>query len=187
MIMAMQNAGARPVRTMTSLERDAFFARFEQLVLQGAGHEVDLDAAGRVWRQVRAQEYKLALFDDVVPGLAALRQMGLKLGVITNLDTTGDKVIANFGLTGHVDFAVTSREAGVEKPHPPIFVAALQRAGVPAEEAAHVGDQPDTDIKGALAVGMRPVLMDRSGLHRGYTAHPRAEKMADLPPVLERM
>ena len=185
--MATQNAGPRPVRTMTSPERDAFFARFEQLVLQGAGHEVDLDTAGRVWRRVRAQEYKLALFDDVVPGLAALRRMGLKLGVITNLDTTGDRVIANFGLTGHVDFAVTSREAGVEKPHPPIFMAALQRAGVPAAEAAHVGDQPDADIKGALAVGITPILMDRSNGHRGYTAHPRIEKMADLPGVLARM
>lgn len=185
--MAMQNAGPRPVRAMTSPERDAFFARFEQLVLQGAGHEVDLDTAGRVWREVRAQEYKLALFEDVVPGLAALRQMGLKLGVVTNLDSTGDRVIANFGLTGRVDFAVTAREAGFEKPHPPIFIAALQRAGVPAAQAVHVGDQPDADVKGALAVGMRAVLMDRSGQHRGYSAHPRIEKMAELPDTLARM
>ncbi len=186
-LMARQNAGPSPVRSMPLPDRDAFFARFEQLVLRGCGHEVDLETAGRIWRQVRAQKYGLALFPDVVPGLDALRPLGLKLGVITNLDSTGEQVVKNFGLTGHVDFAVTSRDAGAEKPHAPIFLMALERAGVTAAEAVHVGDQFDSDIEGALAVGIRPVLMDRFNGYRDYSAHPRVEKMADLPEAILHM
>ncbi len=186
-LMARQNAGPGPVRAMALPDRDAFFARFEQLVLKGCGHEVDLETAGRIWRRVRSQTYGLALFPDVLPGMDALRPLGVKLGVITNLDTTGEQVISNFGLTGHVDFAVTSRDAGAEKPHAPIFMMALERAGVVAGEAVHVGDQIDSDIEGALAVGIRPILMDRFHGYAGYSAHQRVEKMADLPEAIRRM
>jgi HAD superfamily hydrolase (TIGR01549 family) len=185
--MAKQNAVGRPVRSMTRPERDAFFARFEQLVLKGAGHDVDLVTADRVWRRVRAQEYTLALFSDVLPGLDALKRLGYTLGVITNLDSVGSRVMADFRLTGHADFAVTSRDAGAEKPHMQIFLAALDRAGASAPEAAHVGDQLDADIGGALAAGIQPILMDRFNGHRGYTAHPRVEKMADLPEALKAL
>ncbi len=185
--MATQNAGPRPVRAMSAPERDAFFARFEQQVLGGAGHDVGLERAGEVWARVRTQKYKLALFEDVVPGLSALRALGLRLGVLSNLDTPGDQLLANFGLQGRVDFAITSRDAGAEKPHPPIFLAALARAGVSAGEAVHVGDQLDSDIAGALSAGLHPVLMDRYNGHPCYTAHPRVEGMAGLPRLLATM
>ena len=66
--MSRQNATA-PVRNMSPAEQAHFFARFEQLVLEGAGHSVDLETAAAVWKRVRSQRYKLALFEDVVPAL----------------------------------------------------------------------------------------------------------------------
>jgi putative hydrolase of the HAD superfamily len=182
--MARQNAGPRPVRAMAAAERDAFFARFEQLVLGGAGHSVSLELASEVWRLVRQQTYSLALFPDVLPGLKALRDGGYILGVITNLDMSGAAVLERFGLAGHIGFAATSRDAGAEKPHPPVFLAALKLAGAAPHEAVHVGDQLDSDIAGAESAGIRAVLMDRTGGHRGYTKHPRVEGMADVPAAL---
>ena len=200
--MAEQNAKL-PVRRMGHQEREDFFARFEQLVLRGAGHEVDMETAGRIWRQVRKQEYRLALFPDVVPGLAAVRAALSKacpgrsrgngppgspvLAVISNINSTGPELCESLGLTGHVDFAVTSSEVGAEKPHPPIFQAVLHRAGVEPGEAVHVGDQLDSDIAGALDAGIRPILMDRFNGHSGYTAHPRVTGMRELPAVLGQM
>ncbi|MGC1799227.1 MAG: HAD hydrolase-like protein, partial [Solirubrobacterales bacterium] len=44
-----------------------------------------------------------------------------------------------------------------------IFTAALELAGVEADEALHVGDTPEEDVAGARAAGIRPLLIDRHG------------------------
>jgi FMN phosphatase YigB (HAD superfamily) len=44
-----------------------------------------------------------------------------------------------------------------------MFRTALELAGAAPAEAAHVGDSVEHDVAGALAVGMRPVLVDRDG------------------------
>ena len=56
-----------------------------------------------------------------------------------------------------------SCEVGVEKPGAEIFLAALRRAGVTAREAVHIGDSYDHDVRGAEAVGMTAILLDRRG------------------------
>ncbi|MEX0763272.1 MAG: HAD-IA family hydrolase [Dehalococcoidia bacterium] len=183
--MSEQNSRA-PVRNMQRGEQRDFFARFEQLVLRGAGHDVDLETAAQVWERVREQEYELALFDDVLEGMDRLRAMGYRLGVISNVPHTGRDISDHLGLTDHIDMAITSKDAGVEKPHPPIFLAALEQAGVEAAEAAYVGDQLESDINGSLRVGLRPILMDRYNSHPDYTAHQRVENMPGLVEMLER-
>lgn len=184
--LSEQNA-RKPVRNMSTPQRSAFFARFEQLILQGAGHEVDLQLAAKIWDRVTEQEYGLALFDDVIPALDSLTERGIRSAVITNFPQRGPDVERSLGLGGHVEFTVTSGEVGVEKPHAPIFEEALRRAGLAAAETALVGDQVDSDIAGALAVGIRPILMDRYDNHPDYIDHPRVTSMAGLPDVLNSM
>jgi FMN phosphatase YigB (HAD superfamily) len=58
---------------------------------------------------------------------------------------------------------VSSAEVGVGKPHPAIYERALEVAGVEPAQAVMVGDSPDTDIAGALALGIGAVLVDRWG------------------------
>ena len=141
----------------------AFFAEYERLVLHGAGVEVSRELAWRVWQEVRKIRYDLALFDDVLPSLRRLKDLGLRLGIISNINRTGPDLLQSLGLEGVVDSAITSREVGAEKPHAPIFQAALHRLGAEAAEAVHVGDQYASDIVGALGVGMGAVLIDRYG------------------------
>ena len=52
-------------------------------------------------------------------------------------------------------------------------------------EAIHVGDQLSSDVQGALAVGIRPVLLDRDLNHPGYRECPRIESLYELPGLLE--
>ena len=174
--MTLQNS-TKPVRTMNGNEQWAFFARFEQLVLQGAGHEVDLAHAGEIWSEVRKQEYRITLLPDVIHGLESLRETGLIVGVVSNMNSTSQRLCDDLGLTGHVDFAVTSGETGVEKPDRRIFEAALLKADVSADEAAFVGDQLESDIFGAEQAGLRPILIDRYNGHAGYKSHPRVTDM----------
>jgi putative hydrolase of the HAD superfamily len=54
----------------------------------------------------------------------------------------------------HFDYLYFSDEGGRSKPHPDVFRSVLERLGVRAAEAVHVGDMQRTDIEGAHAVGM---------------------------------
>lgn len=181
--MARENAGGLPVRMRSPEATAAFFAEYERLVLHGAGVEVDRATAWQVWQQVRLIRYDLALFDDVIPSLRRLKALGLALGIISNINRTGRDLLDSLGLEGIVDFAITSREAGAEKPHAPIFLAALRQSGTTAAETVHVGDQYASDIVGAEGAGMRPVLIDRYGTAppvEGVTRVGSLEELAGL-------
>ncbi len=184
--MAEQNSRS-PVRLMSSEDRDRFFARYEQLVLAGAGHEVDLDTSGRVWAKVRAQEYGWALFDDVLPGLERLRDAGFRVAAISNMPMTGEEMCDQIGLTGRVEFAVTSGDVGAEKPDPRVFRAALERASVAANEAVMVGDSIGSDLRAAEAVGMGAVLMDRYNNHPWHDEHPRVTDVHGVVDAIKQM
>jgi len=178
---------ATPIRGMSPGEQERFFSRYEQLILQGAGCEVDAATALRVWERIRREDYGMRLFDDVIPAFDALRSGCMIVGVISNYDRAGSEIADDLGLTGHVDFVVTSREAGAQKPDPPIFEMALARSGTDASDTVLVGDQLESDVVGALNVGIRPVLMDRYGDHPGYDEHPRIERLDELPSILAGM
>ena len=126
-----------------------------------------------------------APYPDSAPTLRILRERGLLTGLISNMDTGGDELVAKLGLAGLFHVAVTSREMPARlKPDPAIFRSALSKAGVHAREAIHVGDQLSSDIQGALAVGIRPVLLDRDLNHPGYRECPRIESLTELPGIL---
>lgn len=184
--MSEQNA-TKPVRSLSREENRVFFAEYERRVLRGAGVEVSQDEAWQIWRRIRKIDYGLALFDDTIPALETCRQMGLTVGLISNMNQSGDELAGSMGLLPYLDFSITSHEAGAEKPHPVIFERALERAGARPEHAVHVGDQLTSDVAGATNAGINPVLLDRDGNHRRYTAQPRIEELSELPELLERL
>ena len=184
--MAKQNR-VRPLRSLSDTERDDFFAGYEQRVLKGSDVEVTVERAAQIWRRVRQVPYAMALFDDVAPTLETLRSRGLTLGVVTNMNRGSGEILADFGLDGRVDFAVTSIEARSEKPHAPIFREALRRANAEPREVVHVGDQLESDVEGARRVGITPVLLDRDGNHPGVTHCHRIEELPELPALLESL
>ena len=70
-------------------------------------------------------------------------------------------MLAGTALDGLLDGVICSAEQGVAKPAAEIFHAALALAGVPAEQAIHVGDSYAEDVLGARAAGITPVLLVR--------------------------
>jgi putative hydrolase of the HAD superfamily len=106
---------------------------------------------------------RFSAYPDVVPALDALRERGLRLIAVSNWDFSLARVLARCGLKGMLDGTVTSAEAGARKPDPAIFAVALELAQCRPDEALHVGDTPEEDVAGALAAGIRPLLIDRDG------------------------
>jgi putative hydrolase of the HAD superfamily len=182
--MARENA-ILPLGRRAANARDEFFGEYERLVIQGSGVAVSTDRALEIWRVVQVIPHSLAPFDDVIPAMEQLRARGLTIGLITNMDGRGSDIVDDLGLSDHIDLAVTSGEAGAAKPSSTIFRAALAKAGAEPDEAMHVGDQPSSDIEGALGVGMRAVLLDRDRNHPGYTACPRIESLVELAALID--
>ena len=181
--MSHQNA-TKPVRSLSRDENRVFFSEYERRVLRGAGVEVSQEEAWQIWRRIRKIEYGLALYDDTIPTLNACKQMGLTVGLISNMNQSGDQLAESMGLQTHLDFSITSQEVGVEKPSPLIFERALERADAQPEHAVHVGDQLTSDVAGAVNAGINAVLLDRDGNHTDYTAQPRITELAELPELL---
>jgi putative hydrolase of the HAD superfamily len=98
------------------------------------------------------------LFSDVLPTLAALGEHFALVAV-----TNGNANLERIGIRHLFHDVVTAVDVGAAKPARPIFVEAVNRAGVNAEEALHVGDHPDIDIDGARKAGMRTAWMNRNG------------------------
>ena len=132
----------RPLAQRSDGERLAFFARYEQLLLEKAGLAVSLDLARQIWQIAISVPKDFIPFADTRPALAQLRDQGYRLGVITNLRRDLDQLCGALGLTPYLDFVLTAADVGAEKPAPEMFAAALQRAAARPGEAVHVGDQP---------------------------------------------
>ena len=114
---------------------------------------------------------------DAAQALDDVRRAGLRAAVISNSNGSVRSILESLGLGGHLDFVVDSGEEGVEKPDPRIFERALARARVAPGEAVYIGDLYSIDVRGALAAGLRAVLLDPGG-HWGARDCPIAPDLA---------
>lgn len=107
------------------------------------------------------------VYDDVLPALESLVHAGLRLAVVSNWDSRLPRLLDGLGLSPWFELVLTSAEAGVSKPHPDIFRAALARLKLEPAEALHVGDSEEDDIAGAHAAGLPAVRIDRKKATHG--------------------
>jgi HAD superfamily hydrolase (TIGR01662 family) len=120
------------------------------------------------------------LYEDAIPVLDELRTAGLKLGLVSNSARDVRAFARHHAL--EIDAGISSFQHGKTKPHASIFRAVLDLLEVEPEEAAMVGDTIADDIEGALAIGMRAVLVDRLGTHPDF--EPRLDDLYGLPAAL---
>jgi putative hydrolase of the HAD superfamily len=92
--------------------------------------------------------------------LEQLYRTGIRLGIVSNFDRRLYRVLDELGILGYFEEVVISSEVGADKPSPKIFMEALSRFQVPAEEMLHVGDDEATDGVGAQAAGIQAVIVD---------------------------
>jgi putative hydrolase of the HAD superfamily len=126
---------------------------------------------------------------EIVPRLS----QRYRLGLISDVGVTPGRVLREIlrrdGLLSHFRALTFSDETGATKPLPEQFLGTLAVLGTRPEEAAHIGDLPETDLAGARAVGMKAILFlgvsDRQdGLPLADAAF---EKYSELEALLERL
>ncbi|KAJ2780106.1 Haloacid dehalogenase-like hydrolase domain-containing protein 3 [Coemansia javaensis] len=124
------------------------------------------------------------MYDEVPRVLGYLRRRGVKMGVVSNMDESGEMALGHLGIRGYFDFVLRSAVAGVEKPDPRIFEMALNAAAVPPYDALHVGDSEPMDYDAARRLGMEARLVTRGIDPARLAAHPD-KHIADLGALLD--
>ncbi|TXK84199.1 HAD family hydrolase [Paenibacillus sp. N3.4] len=97
-------------------------------------------------------------FPNLVSMLTQLKNNGTKLALVSN--GYGQFQFDNFkalGISHLFNEVLISEWMGLRKPDPAIFILALSKLGVEAEEALFVGDHPENDIRASRAVGITAV------------------------------
>jgi putative hydrolase of the HAD superfamily len=132
---------------------------------------------------------------EAAPMMARFREMGLKVGVLSNTiwpRVEHERIFSRDAVDQLIDGAVYSSEIPWTKPHPEAFAAAMHAVGVTdPSRAVFVGDRLFEDVYGAQQAGMRAVLLPHSTIplnqQVGVDATPDAiiQRLSDLVPVIQ--
>ena len=163
---------------------DTWRARIEARALTHLGMvNPSSDLVAGILELQDSREY--ALFEDVLPALAALRERGYRLGVVSNFTWRLPEIIEELAVGQYIERVIVSARAGYRKPHPEIFRQALAAFDVTPEETLFVGDSRLADIDGARRAGMSGVLLNRSA--SGANTEDGISALTSLPETLDLM
>ena len=147
------------------------------------------DAPADLWREyVEGMASAARILSGAEEGLRELRRVGWTLGVATN--GAGDiqrAKLKSAGLTPLFHGVCVSEEVGARKPARRFFEAAAERCGTDLSAGGWmIGDNPETDIEGGRAAGLRTIWIAAgrqwpTGMHSpDVAAADVAEAMAAL-------
>ena len=118
--------------------------------------------------------------------LAALRERGYRLGIVSDWVSGLLGILRHLGLTRYFDWVLASGLIGASKPSPALYRLAVQRAATSADRMLHVGDSYYADVRGARTVGMDTMLIDWHRRAWPPLDVPLIHDLAELPVLLDR-
>ena len=142
------------------------------------------------WKDILTVYYNVIhgvrrVYPDVVSTLKSFRELGIRMGIIsntTNPEFIKEEELCRTGLSTYFEFAIFSSSTPYRKPHPSIFNAAISRLNIEAENILFVGDDLKIDVMGALSVGMPTAWLNRdlSELVGNITPHYQVTTLSEL-------
>ena len=179
-------AASSSLHTDGSAYDPEIFVAYTKRIIEGMGGSgPGADRAARDLYDAWAACHHFTLYEEVPEVLRGLHADGYTIGLISNTQRSLLAFEQHFELDGLFAVAISSSEHGYMKPHPSIFEEGLRRANVAASEAVMVGDSVPHDIAGALGLGMRGILVARSGLSTG--APPEVPVITSLRELREHL
>lgn len=143
------------------------------------------------WQQFAWSWYeplsKMAIVEpDIRNTLLKLREIGLKLGIVSNTFVSAaslDRQLQEYGLLEFFPLRIYSYTQARRKPDIGIFREAARQIGIEPHKILFVGDRLDADIHGALKAGMKPILKS-AYTNKGKRTPPGVRKidlLSELP------
>jgi putative hydrolase of the HAD superfamily len=102
-----------------------------------------------------AARQNVTLYDGVLEALERLATHYPLVGL-----SNGNADVFRTAAGPYFKYALSARQFGVAKPDVRIFHAAAAQLNVPVEAVLHLGDDPHTDVMGAMNAGMQAVWVN---------------------------
>jgi HAD superfamily hydrolase (TIGR01549 family) len=174
---------------------DRLLERMDLMMLKEIGITDDCENLARYIRQnwdrvdrQHPQNLVRCAYSDAPPCLEAIRKLGLKMGIVSNIPSEERlrKELEAIGLIHFFPVLIASGSVGIAKPKEQIFHLAAKEINETPGNILFVGDDLHRDYYGAIKAGMKAVLIDRRGNLKDNTNVCRLSSLEQLPPILEQ-
>ena len=176
-----KRGGLSSLGTKTSEAKErAWWHSLVREVFESSGGVPHFDRFFEILHRSFEEKHLWEIYPEVLDVLNELKQRRLILGIVSNWDLRLPRLVQNLGLAPHFDFLISSSVCGATKPSPKIFLHALHSAKVGPHEAIHVGDTYEEDFVGADRLGIRALLLDRTGSGNTVPEEARIQSLREL-------
>jgi HAD superfamily hydrolase (TIGR01509 family) len=166
-------------------------------LLRRIGRRRGFTLSDEQWRRLGWLWYEpLSKLASVEPGLkqtlGALKQLGLKLGIVSNTFISAaslDTHLAQFGILEFLPVRLYSCQLDFRKPDLRMFRVAAECLGISPGEVLFVGDRINVDIRPAMRAGMH-VVLKRAYTNRGKTPPAGVEvveSISEIPGIVRKV
>ena len=141
------------------------------LTKEGLGNPFLAESCCKLFRVLSRERFQL--FPDSLPVLEEMKKSGYPIGIVSD----AQKVFcldegAILGIRQYFKCILLSTHFGFRKPDPRLFRIACTMLNTPPEEAVYIGNELETDVKGAQQIGMQTILLDRKSEQRNPKPRP---------------
>lgn len=141
---------------------DEYYPWYIGLLTYNLGIKVNLhELYNNIVVQRKNEPLIWSTFEDTHEVLSCLNENGIKVGLISNWDTTARNILIENDIEKYFSYIFISSEVGYEKPDERIFSNALNEACINPERALYVGDNYYDDYLGASKIDMKCLILNR--------------------------
>jgi len=127
---------------------------------QGVDDPFLTESCCKLFRVLSRERFQL--FPDSLPVLEEMKKTNYSLGVISDAQKVFCLDEGKIpGLDKFFKCIILSTQFGFRKPDPRLFKVACTLLNILPEDAVYIGNDPETDVKGAKQIGMQAILLDR--------------------------
>lgn len=147
----------------------------------GVNHELGATFASEY---IRLSPMQINLLPGAIEVLDYLYEK-YPMHIITNgFDEIQYVKIYRCGLEKYFRHIIVSEAAGAQKPNPKIFEYAFEKTGALAQNSILIGDDPDSDVFGAMQMGMDQVWLAQPGEISPYQPTYQIGHLLELKEIL---
>ena len=116
--------------------------------------------------------------------LQYLKEKGYQINVISNgFKGVQERKLEAGGMNRFITHVVLSEDCGITKPRPGIYEYAMSLCGAKPQEIVMIGDDPTTDIPGALNAGWHTIYLNINNIPCP-TAHHTVSSLMEIKNLL---
>ncbi len=155
---------AKKLRRMGAIPDKEVVEHTQKMLSDELGIDVD-DVRSAIVRSSMSVSKTDIVYSDVEESLSKLKLLGKKLVILGNVlfwpSIITRLILERTGISNYFDKQFYADEIGFSKPRVEAFLYVCRSLGIEPENIVHIGDGISEDFGGALAAGLKAILLKR--------------------------